>query len=147
MKKDARLFSVGYDSLGHEDADIDFDENGNMIMVEGPAYVEQSVIKALHTKLKTWGYGSMLHDIIGSKNMDLVRAAAIYSAKRCIEFVAWLQHQHAALQEMEPEELLAEGIQVAVKPNRSNSQIILETVLRTDDGKDHEVSTSVMELR
>ena len=143
MLKTIKLKSIDHDGLGYGDGDWEVDSNGNLKYLEGPQAVEQNVVKMIHTRLQSWGYGTVLHDLIGSKNKSATVAAALYSAKKGLEFLAWIQARHTQLQAMELSERLGKELRVIAEP--SDQSIILTATIETADGAGQEVGAVVEE--
>jgi len=144
MLKSVKLVSVGHEGLGYGDADWNFDANGNLETIQGKEAVVQNVVKMIHTELQPWGYGTVLHDLIGQKNTSIARAMAIYTVKRGLAFLAWIRDQHTSIQAMENEERLKRELSVIADPVvPSDQRMYIRCKIETADNTASDVNTEI----
>ena len=144
LKKTLVLESTDHNGLGYGDADWQIDDNGNLQVVEGIEAVGLNVVKMVHTHLTSWGYGTILNRLLGTKNIAMLKGASLYSVKKGITFLAWIRDRHMAIQTFQDTERLKGDLSVELEPNEGdNSTIILRCKIETVSGDTLELATAV----
>lgn len=78
---DIKLYPRG----GYEDAfteskmTIKLDAGGSPMTVSGPEALDQDVLKAMFTGIQADGYGTVIHTVLGEKNIGVIRAMITYT--------------------------------------------------------------------
>lgn len=123
--------------------DWDFDDNGHIIKVTGTEKLVQEVMKITMVERLDWGYGTVIHGLIGEKGDDQLTMGVI--ARSVIESLSLLRQLQMASSVRIPmtgNEVIAQAIAVQSR-QVSETGYYLNVRVVTEAGQMQEISETV----
>ena len=128
--KDIRLVprNASDDNFSPGKMTIDLGGGGNPTLIEGYEALDQDVMKAIFTGAQVDGYGTVIHQVVGDKNIGVVQAMLTYTV---IGSLQTLINIHNATHEQFPNQFRAQRMLANLEFLKVDNVTITSIAVRT----------------